>query len=215
MRNLFVSGVIIILLSSCNKDDGSTPSGSQPLNYLPLKVGNYWIYQHYDIDTSGNETMTARIDSMVITRDTIIRDKQYFVLEGTDYPFVYPGWNIIDIMRDSSGCLVNHNGTIRFAADNFSDTLAGRILVVGNDTMYTLTYKMEKPYYPVQVPAGLFEVLNYKGTVCTLLNISGVVYPRYLNTYYTNDVGKILSTYFYLHSPEFSEKRLIRYYIQE
>jgi hypothetical protein len=73
---------------------------------------------------------------------------------------------------------------------------------------------MERVNDPITVPAGTFEVLNYKGTVVTSMNTPGVKYPRYLNCYYAEGVGKILYTYFYVLSPNIYEKRLLRYYIK-
>ncbi len=65
------------------------------------------------------------------------------------------------------------------------------------------------------IPAGEFEVLNFKGTVTTPQQISGTKNPRYLDNLYSNNVGKVLQTYFYLLSPIISEKRLVRYNINK
>lgn len=72
---------------------------------------------------------------------------------------------------------------------------------------------MEKINNQVDVPVGEFEALNYKGTVITYNPSLNVKNPRYLNNYFADNVGKILETYFYLNSPIISEKRLIRYKI--
>jgi hypothetical protein len=83
--------------------------------------------------------------------------------------------------------------------------------VIGGDTLYTLNYKMERPSGTITVPAGVFSALNCKGTVITTQNIPGIPNPRYLNTCYTDKVGKIVETYFFLFHPMISEKRLVRY----
>lgn len=216
MRKLFYLGLMITLFASCEKDDlNSTNDPAEKTNYLPLDVGNYWIYKHFDIDSLGNETEINKTDSIVIRRDTIINNNQYFILEGTNYPFNGGHWGIIDILRDSSGYLVNEKGQIKFSKDNFTDILASKIEVFENDTLYTLTYQMEKMTNPVTVPAGEFEVLNFKGTVLTHQQFKGTKNPRFLNNLYSNNVGKILQTYFFLSSPNFSEKRLVRYNIKK
>jgi len=214
MRKLFVLGIAIAILTSCQKEDDS---GESRINYTPLEIGNYWIYQHYSIDSIGNETETTMIDSVVITKDTIINGNKYFILEGTNKPLNGGKWVVIDILRDSLGYLINNKGQIQFAENNFSDTLAKRVMVNNHngDTIYTLTYKMEKPNNSVTIPAGTFDVLNYKGTVITVYDIPGVKNPRYINKFYSDKVGKILDTYFYIHGPLIYEKRLLRYYIQE
>jgi hypothetical protein len=65
------------------------------------------------------------------------------------------------------------------------------------------------------VPAGTFEVLNFKGTAFSYKDLSGIDNPRYLNNLYAKGVGKVLQTYFYFNSPVISEKRLIRYHVKK
>jgi hypothetical protein len=214
MRNLFYLGLVVLLITSCNKEESNLIINPvDKANYFPLKVGNYWIYEHYDIDSLGNETYKNKTDSIILIRDTIIKGNQYFVLEGTNYQFNGGNWGIVDILRDSSGYIVNEKGQIKFSLDNFNDTLTSKIEVINNDTLYIVTFKMEKTINKVVVPAGEFEVLNFKGTVLTFNPNQGIMNPRYLNNYFADNVGKILETYFYLSSPIKSEKRLVRYKI--
>jgi len=42
-------------------------------DYYQLKVGNYWIYQSYQIDSNGVATPENLWDSAHIEKDTIIR----------------------------------------------------------------------------------------------------------------------------------------------
>ena len=101
----------VTFFSSCKKEDNDAIKTS----YLPLRIGNYWIYQDLRIDTSGNETADSKLDSVIIKRDTIINKKKYYVLEGIFYPATSRGrWGIIDILRDSSGYIVNENGDVQF-----------------------------------------------------------------------------------------------------
>lgn len=218
MRNLFLLALILGLLVSCEKEADSTfiddDSPISRTGYLPLEIGNYWIYQHVNIDASNNEAPGNYIDSMVVERDTFIRENQYFVIEGTNHPFNGGQWGIIDILRDSLGYIVTHEGNIRFATDNFSDTLARKTEVINGDTMYILSYQMDQWDHSVSVPVGTFDVLNFKGTVFSYKDLSGIDNPRYLNNFYAKGVGKVLQTYFYLSSPKISEKRLIRYHLK-
>jgi hypothetical protein len=135
----------------------------------------------------------------------------YFVLEGTQYPYLNGSWGIVDILRDSSGYLVNAKGQVKFAVDNFTDILSSREEIFEGDTLYSVFYIMEKIPGPVTVAAGTFDVLNFKGTVDTPFKYTNVEYPRYLNNYYANEVGKILSTTFFLSSAAKTEKRLLRF----
>jgi hypothetical protein len=214
MRKLFFLGLILTLLASCDKDDSnSIIDPVETKDYFPLKIGNYWIYKHYDIDSIGNVTERNRTDSVIISRDSIINSNQYFILEGTNYPF-NSKWGIVDILRDSSGYLVNEKGKIKFSVDNFTDTLVSKVELHEGDTIYSLTFRMEKLTNPITVPAGEFEVLNFKGTVKTPLQIPGTKNPRYMNNLFAENVGKVLETYFYLGGPLISEKRLVRYKVE-
>jgi hypothetical protein len=214
MRKFIALIMAVSFMSSCKKEDDIKTK----IGYFPLSIGNYWIYQEFMIDTSGNEIANSKLDSVIIKRDTIINDKKYFVFEGTNYPFTARGnWGIVDILRDSSGYIVNQNGTVLFTRDNFTDTIAYHAVtdMENGDTLVLMTYQMDKMNKIITVPAGSFDALNYRGTVTTSMNTPGIKYPRYLNIYYADGVGKILYTYFYVQSPTIYEKRLVRYYVNE
>lgn len=213
MRNFLLAGLLLGLLFSCKEKETEITQPYDPpiaFDYLPMKTGNYWVYRHYNIDTLGNVFETNQIDSVVITGDTSINGNRYFVFQGTNYPYLTT-WGIVDILRDSSGYIVNKDGLIKFSETNFTDILASKTELHNGDTLYTLNYRMENPDTTITVPAGTFGVLNYKGTVYSPLYGPEMPNPRYLNTYFADNVGKILETYFFLSNPAYSEKRLIRY----
>ncbi len=214
MKNLFVLFAIafsLLLVSSCCKDDNDIDTAPQvsQLQHLPLKTGNYWVYNTYEIDTLGNETVISTVDSTIISGDTIINGLTYYILKGN-----YAGGQtrILDILRDSSGYLVNNKGKIKFSEDNFTDTLSIRNTTFGDSTYATITYKMEKHNGPFTVPAGTFDdILNYKGSI----KFYGANNPFYKdkNTFYSKDIGLILDTYYWISKARFYryERRLVRY----
>ena len=208
MRKLFVLGLAMALISACQKtpDPELTPEST----YTPMKIGNYWIYAHYQIDLNGHALPQSRTDSFIITGDTLINGSMYYIFEGTNYPLNGGQWQIIAMLRDSSGYLVDVNGIIRFAEDNFTEVLASKTEMHNGDTLYTLTYKMEVMAGEVTVPAGTFETLNYKGTVTMPQDNPGIQNPRYINTLYAKGTGKVLETYFFLNDARINERRLLR-----
>ncbi len=218
MRRLavFIISVLGILFwNSCDKENNSLTDDLNNLkvNHFPLEIGNYWIYQNFDI-IQGIEKVSTKIDSVIISRDTSINGKTYYVLEGTYYP-KNNNWGIIELLYDSVGYLINQHGEILFSEDNFTDILANKTEVQGTDTIYSLTYKMEEVENPYSVPAGTFNVLNYKGTVFTFVQtMPNVPNPRYTNAYFAENVGKIFESFFYLYSNSEIEKRLLRYHIK-
>ncbi len=215
MKHLFVFVTVLfslLLFSSCNKDEDSSPQKTK-LSHLPLKTGNYWVYEHFKIDNFGNEEKLTTIDSVVITRDTIINDMKYYVVEGN---YIDKRFRILDILRDSSGYLVNDKGQIKFSEDNFSDILLVQNTTFGDSTYATVYYKMEKQDDPITVPAGTFnDILNYKGTAKFYGNNDPFYKDK--NTYYAKDVGIILDTYYWISKAKKYkyERRLVRYHISD
>jgi hypothetical protein len=210
MKKLFFIGITLAILTSCQKNDENPLQKKS--DYLPLEIGNYWVYEHYKIDTLGNETKLSWVDSIVIKRDTIIGNNKYYIHEGIMFNI---GWRVIEIVRDSFKYLVNDKGKILFSENNFSDILNFEFECFNdtNDTIYTISYRMENPTHQVNVPSGNFEVLNYRGdlTFYAYNNIDPPFINRTLNRYYAPNVGKILHTYYYASAPHTYERRLVRY----
>ncbi len=219
MRILFALALTIALFASCKKDNNDDTNQETPnpvtKNYFPLKIGNYWVYEQYKIDTLGVAISTNQIDSVIITRDTVINNNTYFVLEGINYPFNGGNWGIVQISRDSSGYLVNQHGDILLAPNRIGDTLATRVQLIGaTDTMFVLYGFMEQTPTPITVPAGTFNVIDYKiSTEYYQPAPPGITSPRYSHNMYGENVGRVLSSYFFFSSPSYYEKRLIRYHV--
>jgi hypothetical protein len=215
MRKLFIAFMTMACMSllfffSCQKENEIDPKLT--VKHLPLKIGNYWIYQQYEVDTFGNETNTKYIDSVIINNETIINGNQYYIFESN---IGNGNYRTLDTLRDSCGYIVNLKGFVLFAENNFTDTIARREVIdtYHADTLLIVTYQMEKTSNTITVPAGTFRVLNYKGTAVTSLITPGIKWPRYTNCYYAEGVGKIMETYHYVLSPMTIEKKLIRYNI--
>ncbi len=202
----------MVLFLACKKENNDNQDEIPVPDYTPLLIGSYWIYDHYKIDSLGNETQLTYSDSVRVDRDTLIRGNTYYILTGTNYP-VNNQYGIVSMLRDSSDYLVNHLGKRLFSSENFTDILYQTNSIVDQDTLFTSSYKMEDPVDPVVVPAGTFDVLNCKGTIHITHPVNGIINPRYINTMYAPSVGKVLETYIFLSSPMTYEKRLNRFFI--
>lgn len=209
--------LLLIMMISCNKDDDSEIENQPTVpdnSYIPLQQGNYWIYEHYKIDTAGNETLMDVYDSLFISGSTIIQSNTYFIFEGT----WMSGTEVTDTvyqLRDSLGYFVDPAGWIHFSTDNFTDILATLTYEINGDTLYESWYKMETDPAQVSVGAGTFATVNYKGTILTHNPSPGVEDYRYKDRLYSENVGQVLDTYFYLGSPIRFERRLKTYYVDE
>ena len=73
-----VISCVSLLICSCEKpDDDNDPITPAPLvydNYSQLKVGNYWIYQRFEVDSLGIGTPTSVYDSCYVEKDTLINN---------------------------------------------------------------------------------------------------------------------------------------------
>ena len=210
---LLLAGLVISLLS-CSKNDDGTNSDTHfvqlEAGYIPFYPGNYWVYEHYQIDTLGNETLLTTYDSVIITGITTVNTSPYLTFEGT-----WPSNDTVLLLADSVGYFVDPTGYIHFATDNFTDTLGTFDLIANGDTLFESWYKMQSDVQTITVPAGTFETLNYRGTIRTHNPPSYIPEIRYKDQQYANNVGMVLDTYYYLNSPMRFERRLKRYFIDD
>lgn len=212
MKKTFFLGLLVLLFFACREEDPINPIIPEiSSKYFPLTIGSYWVYNTYNVTSAENEVELARVDSVYISRDTIIRGNRYLIFEGTLHPSPYPNPGIIEMVRDSSGYFVNSNGRILFTEKNFTDILYSDVYLMGEDTIYTSSYKMERETAPKTVPAGTFNVLNFKGEI-TLYATSPQMSVN-SNTLYAENVGKIVETTVYT-SGRIIESRLVRYHIE-
>ncbi len=220
MRNVFVLVMMMIfMITSCEKKadkQDDNPNSDQLLisEYLPLSVGNYWVYQYFKIDENGVETEMTQKDSVAIVKDTVISGKTFYIKEGNS--ILGGDWKRLEIVRDSAAHLINETGEVLFSESNFTDTLSFEVEVANTDTLYTQANKMETVDGNVVYPAGTFtNVLNNKGTVMVFLGIpESIANPRIRNKYFAPGIGEISNTYFYISSPNIMVRKLISYHIE-
>lgn len=207
---------------ACKDDEIPTENDQNPalvqLTHMPLAVGNKWVYEYVRIDTNGRETPIFSVDSVMITRDSVIRGHKYFVLVGTDKissdPALINTPGIIGVYRDSLGYLANSHGKILFSETNFSDTFNTGVLMNNNDTIAFFSSMMMAPKDSVEVPAGKFKALDFQQIIYFPdPKIGGGFDYRYRDRMYADHVGLILRTDLFSGSPSTVEKRLIRFHV--
>jgi hypothetical protein len=204
MKQLLFVSVLAMLFFSCSKQETQTPasnsSGYAISNYSKLTVGNYWIYQIYNVDTLGNAT-PAGTDSCYIKNDSIVNRNTYAVV------YNYPLQTGISLLRDSADFLIDQHGNIRFAYGYFNTVL------YSNDTIsytYSISYNVPSSQATVVVPLGTFACYDYKGTYTYIT--TGKV--RYAHNYYAFNIGLVELVTFYLDSPGTLQYRLARSHVR-
>lgn len=219
--------LVLLFVSACQTDN-NPPKVIYPV-YLPMSVGNYWIYQHYKIDSLGNETATNLFDSLVITKDTFINGNRYYVFGGVQAAAItFP-----DILRDSLGYIVTQKGEKIFSSINLTDTINSfhYFIDISDDNhedsieIYSIKLIMQKPPQQQIVPAGTFTTLMAHGIVKCYWFFYDNTWNRSAtvsidkNEYFAQNVGIIVDTYRWYYQIQKEkikyEKRLIRYHVAE
>ncbi|HMT29637.1 MAG TPA: hypothetical protein PKD91_10190, partial [Bacteroidia bacterium] len=203
---LIILSCLSLLVISCKDDDDPAPTPTVYDNYAQLKVGNYWIYQHYDVDSSGNATSTSVYDSCYVEKDTIINNLTYFKMIR---PNPYPPLPSEYYLRDSLHYVIDPFGNVLFSSLDFT-TIFDDYYHVGStpgDTLYRVIKKMTEKDWIVTTPAGLFQTSNMKISYHMFPNWSFAGSERAMNTRYAKNVGIVSETLpFFASNPNYLER---------
>lgn len=206
---LFTIATLLIFIFSCKKEIDVPPCESQlARSYFPMEVGSYWIYQWYEVDSSGTEElMEGKIDTVKIIKDTLIGTSIFKKIQENNSFITAPV--VIKYRRDSLGFLIDPQNEIYFSSSNFTDTLK-----IINNTNFKIIYKMEVPDEPIETASGVFDCLNFQGEVTPFITVDWST--QLINTYYSRGVGKVQENNFYFSNAETSQfqRRLIEYYLE-
>lgn len=197
---ILITGMISI---SCKKDDPEEdPTPLPTADYMQLKVGNYWVYQWYNVDSSGNANPIATSDSSIITADTLIVGRTYFK------KLIVQNENFVEFLRDSNGYLVDHMRMVRFSDHDFTKILRVEEIV---PDVATIEYQMANQDYLISIPLGTYPTYNFRGTVSPM----DPQYPfgiNYTHNFYADGMGLIKTSSYYFSNPNLRvERRLIRH----
>lgn len=191
-RVFFMVAIISFMAVSCNKNDSE--SDLIPVtqaDYMQLKIGNYWVYEWYRTDSTGQEIPTNQTsDSSIIIGDTNIQDILYYKLLSMKYSH-------ITYIRDSSGYLINLEGEILFSDHDLINII--RIDTIGPGIAY-VEYTMHINDSIIETPIGVQPTLELRGKVIPV----DPQYPHginYTHYYYADGYGMVKSSSYYFSSP--------------
>jgi len=208
--------VLLLFIISCKKD--KTEPAPAPVSYAlqysdysQLKVGNYWVYQTYQVDSLGNSTCMYSLDSCFVEKDTLINGHIYFKVYRNYYvPFL-----INLYIRDSLHYVVDAGGNILFSSQDFTTVFDHYYTTASfSDTAAEVVAKMEDPNLLVTIEAGTFLTCDYRLTYYMYPNWSANGNPRIRHTRYARDIGIVMETLpIYFGNPNYIERRLLRYHL--
>jgi hypothetical protein len=204
--NLILMAGLSILALSCKKNNDET-TATVKADYYQLKIGNYWIYEGYTLDSAGVATSSGKLDSAYIEKDTMIRGLTFVKFMQRPY-----GLNeqMPSYLRDSSGYLVNNLGIIIASDGNFRDTLS---VDTSHPTMYLGYLKMTGKDSILIMAGETFQTITSSKKVIPLPPYAPTWPVRYTYTVYGKGVGQMKTHSFMFTGHLALESRLIRYRI--
>lgn len=212
MKTQIIIIAALMAFVSCKKDkieDPNSTPGTQLEFKTPKTVGSYWVYQRYQIDENGIETLLPEKDSIYVYGDTTINNLKYTIYKGNKFGQS----NYTSIERDSSGYIVNHKGGILYSYTKFNDTIDAGSAGQMWDWYTTMINNIQ-----VEVPVGTFNAIESRETYFKSsgepANNCGDEFFT-LSKWYTKDIGKIKAQYGYISeimNCKYKEARLIEYY---
>jgi hypothetical protein len=214
---------------SCKKDKNTEPDElpenptgtTMASNYSALKVGNYWIYERFEVDQSGNSTSLNIIDSCYIEKDTTVNGQRYFKYVQpqivSNNPTIPSVSNISGYVADSLTYIVSYPGSI-LTPYSYLDTnfiISSFVQLSGADTLYTTFTKMTDKGTMFTTPAGTFKIVNEKTTYTFANNfLSCNQKNRFMNRRRGENIGIVFQDFpFFSALCQHWDRRLIRYHV--
>jgi len=187
-RLILVVFVTIIAFQSCKENDNPDPEPQNSvLEYFPLAIGNYWVYERSSCDSTWTDCNLISIDTNRITKDTLINELLYYKMEGKNIL----GNNIPVYLRDSNNFIVNSIGQILLTTQVFDSILYEKYVmdINQNDTIFYLFNQMIDHPNNVVVQAGTFNCIDNRTTLFKVQE--GINEGINAHSYYAKGVGLV------------------------
>lgn len=201
LKHLIYCSLTMLLMASCSDDEPGVQLRTIS-DFSQLEVGNYWVYDWYEVQPDGSESLMDLRDTLRIEADTLIEGRTMFIRTGT-----FMGQTRREIVYDSISQLLTYpNRMALFVID--SNLEFTRNFGPVDSPISVGIYHLNSLIETLEVPAGEFNCLNFQGTIESL----ELDYPygtRFNNNLYSHGVGLVkLTTQFYS-QPNDLEMRLI------
>jgi hypothetical protein len=206
MKKINLLILVLLVLSTACKKKKKEETQVTDKNYGQLKVGNYWVYERFEIDTNGTATPMGVVDTCRIEKDTIINGKQYFKYVRPSFP----GLDQNTYLRDSLHYIVDQTGRKVFSSEDFNKVFRTFIT-----TDYELQEWMTDIDYNFTTPLGTFKTINFQMIYTMVPQLQFFGSQRYMSTRYAENIGIVSETLplFYT-SPIVRERRLIDFHLE-
>lgn len=207
-RIMLILVLPLIIFNACKKDDstGNQLPQESVLDYMPLTVGNYWIYEIFQCDSGEVNCELLSIDTNLITKDTLINGYTYYKIEGLrlfyDEPIYY---------RDSGDFMVDNFGTIIFTIKDDNQIYNPKYIVNNNDTILYWYNKLFDELVNIKVSGGDFECLDFKLHFYRLIDNFQIEHT--LSHLFSKNVGLVKESSVFVSSLSGRKRELIGYFV--
>ncbi len=207
---LLIIIVSLFVFQACKKDEPDPNPAPQEsvLDYFPLTVGNYWIYEVSHCDSTWTECNYTRTDSNFVSKDTVVNGIIYYKIDGRNFLSNEPIF-----LRDSLSYIVDLQGDIKFSNTDFDIIFGEEYVIVGNnDTLYHWYNKMDPNPFVVHVPSGEFTCLDNKLSFFR----QNENFETEFNSHYalSKNIGLVYENAMFASSTGGIKRELLRYFIQ-
>lgn len=168
---IFLLFFVLVFVTSCTKNEDiiepSPTNFTDPSEYLPLKTGNYWIFQTYSNNGSQSGTLrpTEYMDSTYVGSDTIINGLKHTKIYSMRYELLNGQKSnirtyLLASLRTKDSRMIHGEGGTYFSTDTIIKAHYATE-AVNNKTVYTITGKAK--YIPnVNLPIGIKDALKWE-----------------------------------------------------
>lgn len=158
------------------------------MKHLPLKAGNYWVYELIYVDSFGVEfEHRNEYDTLRIIKDSVVNGNTYYYCSAP-FRLSFP-----ELVRDSMGILVSLYGGIYFKESRQLDTFANHNL----DTLYSFSEYVDPGPFMIETHAGTFNCVRMGRYFYQFHPLFGHMHEekRHNKSYFARDIGMISNEY--------------------
>ena len=208
---MIVAIATTVFLPSCSKEntkDNPPVQKETVLNYMPLAVGNYWVYQRYTCDSGELDCVEKSIDTSQITKDSLINGNIYYKMVGQSLAGAQSVF-----LRDSGDYIVDATGIIYFTLSDTSTTFNHQYAPTGQpDTLYFWYFQLEQNAVAVEVPLGSYNCKDMRGHFYR--HQDNFEIDHNTHSLYSKDVGLVKKTALFASNLSVLKQELIGFHIE-
>lgn len=209
---LALSLVVFFTFSCKNESAIQEDSISVAPDYYPMAIGNYWVYNYYEVDSNGDEILILENDTVIVVGDTLIKGMQFFKISERLYATSKEKRIVYRTLQESQ--ISDENNEPLLSYNDFNTKLAEEIKYQDEELLYEKYLVIEPFEGTVQLPSGNFDDVINRKTVMTGHLLQMPINPRILNSYYANGVGQLTYEYAYSQQNGYFIKKLVAYQIE-